>query len=308
MNFQQYNGLFVPTITPFTSDEKVDEQSFRNLINFLISQGIHGLWITGTSGEFSSMQDSERLQCLEIAINETKKRIPIIFNASATSTNLAIDLAKNVKSLDIDGIALTPPYYFDSTQNELLNHYRKIHEVCSNIPLWVYNIPQTVKTVVSPATVIQLAKDGIVHGIKDSSGDGEYFSQIVTSCQSKNIQFNKFLGTAHRIGIASKIGADGIIPGIGNAIPKIIANAWEASISNNLEQLNSAIKKISIFSSFTKFAIGKGQTQSNLGMIKATLLIKGIISNDSLSSPLEALTDDEKANLKKALNEINYYD
>ena len=72
-----------------------------------------------------------------------------------------------------------------------------------------------------------------------------------------------------------------------------------------MEQLNSAIEKISIFSSFTKFAIGKGRTQSNLGMIKATLLIKGIISNDSLSSPLEALTDDEKANLKKALNEIN---
>ena len=80
MNFQQYNGLVVPTITPFTSDEKIDEKSLRNLISFLISEGVHGLWIAGTSGEFSAMQDSERLKSLEIAIDETKKRVPIIFN------------------------------------------------------------------------------------------------------------------------------------------------------------------------------------------------------------------------------------
>ena len=303
MNFQQYSGLVVPTITPFTSDEKIDEKSLRKLIGFLISEGVHGLWIAGTSGEFSAIEDSERLKSLEIAIDETKKRVPIIFNISATSTNLAINLAEKVKLLEIQGIALTPPYYFNSPQNELLEHYRKINAVCPNIPLWIYNIPQTVKTVVSVETVIQLAKEGVVQGIKDSSGDGEYFSQIVTSCHLNNIKLNKFLGTHHRIDTASKVGADGIIPGTGNAIPKIIVNAWDSSISNEVSSLNSAIKKISVFSGFTKFAVGKGRTQANLGIIKATLEFKGIIENSSLSAPLESLTDQEKMHLEKALKE-----
>ena len=104
----EYRGVIVPIVTPFTLDEKVDVKSLKNLVNYLIDGGVHGIWAAGTSGEFSALTDLERLKVMETVAEEVNGRIPIIGNISATSTKLAIELAKGCTSIGIDGLAVTP--------------------------------------------------------------------------------------------------------------------------------------------------------------------------------------------------------
>ena len=120
-----------------------------------------------------------------------------------------------MRNSGVDGIAATPPYYYRYGQEELLNHYRSLCE-SSSIPLWVYNIPDSVKLIVEPGTIAQLAAEGTVVGMKDSSGAGESLAQLVVLCHQQEIEMYRFLGSIYRVAMTRGIGAHGVIPGLGN--------------------------------------------------------------------------------------------
>ena len=191
MKNHDYKGVIVPIITPFTPDEKIDVGSLKNLVEYLIDSGVHGIWAAGTSGEFSSLTDPERLLLIKTVADQVNNRIPIIGNISATSTKLAVKLAKECNDIGIDGLAATPPYYYDSSQSELLDHFIQIKNI-TKLPLWVYNIPSTVKTTVEPSTIAALAKDSIVIGIKDSSGTGEKLAELTYLCTRDKIKLKTY--------------------------------------------------------------------------------------------------------------------
>ena len=175
-------GVVVPILTPLTPDEKVDTGSLRRLVTYLLDNGVHGIWAAGTTSEFAALSDDQRNLSIETVVDEVRGRVPIIANISAPATGLAIELGHAVKDLDLAGIAATPPFYFPSAQDELLDHFRYIQD-SFDVPLWVYNIPSTVKTIVEPATVATLAEEGTVVGIKDSSGAGEPLAQLNLLCE-----------------------------------------------------------------------------------------------------------------------------
>ena len=139
-------------------------------------------------------------------------RVPVIGNISSASTRLSVSLANEVRELGMDGIALTPPYYYPDSQDELLDHYRHVQDSVG-MPLWVYNIPQTVKTAVDPGTIATLAAEGTVVGVKDSSGAGELLAQLNVLCEQGEISLLRFLGTVFRTTSAGSVGVHGVIPG-----------------------------------------------------------------------------------------------
>ena len=140
----------------------------------------------GTTGEFSALDDEQRLACIETIVDQVAGRVPIVANVAATSTDFAVKLGLALKGTAVDGIAATPPYYYPCAQDEVLDHFRHIRERV-DLPLWVYNIPVTVKTSVDPATTAQLADEGTVAGIKDSSGTGELHAQLVMLCRAERV-------------------------------------------------------------------------------------------------------------------------
>ena len=152
MTDKQIQGVIVPMLTPLNPDETVDVPSLRSLVNYLIDNGVHGIWASGTTGEFANLPDSERIRSMEAVVDEVAGRVPVIGNISSTSTQMSVSLAQEVSELGMDGIALTPPYYYPDSQDELMDHYRYTRDSVG-VPLWVYNIPQTVKTAVEPSTI-----------------------------------------------------------------------------------------------------------------------------------------------------------
>ena len=164
MSDDMIRGVVVPVLTPFNPDETVDVESLKKLVDYLIDNGVHGIWASGTTGEFGNMSDSERIKVIDTVVEQVNGRVPVIGNVSGGSTQLTVSLAQQASESGLDGIAATPPYYYPNAQDELLDHYRYIQDRVS-LPLWVYNIPQTVKTAVAPETIATLAAEGAVVGV-----------------------------------------------------------------------------------------------------------------------------------------------
>ena len=131
---QKIRGVIVPILTPLNSDETVDTQSLRRLVNYLIDNGVHGIWASGTTGEFASLSNQQRLISMETVVDEVAGRVAVIGNVSGSSTQLSLQLALEVQEMGLDGVAVTPPYYYPHAQDELLDHYRYISDR-SGLPL-----------------------------------------------------------------------------------------------------------------------------------------------------------------------------
>ena len=303
MTDKQIKGVIVPILTPLNPDESVDVPSLRQLVNYLIDNGVHGIWVSGTTGEFANLSDKERLISMDAVVDEVSGRVPIIGNVSGASTQLSVNMALEAQEMGMDGIAVTPPYYYPNAQDELLDHYRHIRARVG-LPLWVYNIPQTVKTAVAPGTIATLAGEGAVVGVKDSSGAGELLAELNVLCQQGGISLLRFLGTAFRITTAGSVGVQGVIPGIANLIPAACASGWEAGEAGDDEGIRKSNAAIIASQKIARLAQGGGPNAASFAGMKSALKHMGVIDHDAVSRPLRPFTDAEKADIPPILKEL----
>ena len=300
---KEIKGVIVPMVTPLNPDETVDIGSLRRLVNHLIDNGVHGLWASGTTGEFANLPDSERVRAMEATVDEVAGRVPVICNISGASTKMSVALANEVRELGMDGVALTPPYYYPDSQDELADHYRYAQDQIG-LPLWVYNIPQTVKTVVEPGTIATLAAEGTVVGVKDSSGAGEPLAQLNALCAQGDISLLRFLGTVFRVTRAGAVGVHGVIPGIANLVPAVCARGWEAGEAGDIETMRECDAMLLAAQKVAGVARGGGANAASFGGMKAALKHLGVIDCDATTRPFRQLTDDEKAEIPPILEEL----
>ena len=303
MTEKEIKGVIVPILTPLKSDETVDVASLRRLVNYLIDNGVHGIWVSGTTGEFANLSDSERLASMDVVVDEVNGRVPIIGNVSGASTKISIDLALEVREMGMDGIAVTPPYYYPCAQDEILDHYRHI-STRVGAPLWVYNIPQTVKTAVAPGVVATLAAEGAVVGVKDSSGAGELLAELNIRCEQGDISLLRFLGTAFRITTARSVGVQGVIPGIANLIPAAASAGWEAGEAGDAIGVRKSNATIMAAQKISQLAQGGGANAASFAGMKSALKQMRIIDDDTVSRPLRPLTGEEKEGIPAILQEL----
>lgn len=300
----EIRGVVVPILTPLNSDETVDTASLRRLVDYLLDNGVHGIWVSGTTGEFANLSDKQRLVSMETVVDQIAGRVPIIGNVSGPSTQLSLDLAMSVREMGMDAIAVTPPYYYYSNaQDELLDHYRYIRDRCP-LPLWVYNIPQTVKTAVAPSTIATLASEGAVVGVKDSSGAGELLAELNVLCEQGDLQLLRFLGTVFRVTTSRAVGADGVIPAIANLVPEAAARGWEAGESGDMDTVRECNAKLLAAGKIARIAQGGGPNAAAFSGMKSALKIMGVLDSDTVSRPLRPLTAGEKKEIPGLLDEL----
>lgn len=300
---KEFKGVIIPILTPINPDETVDVPSLRRLVNYLIDNGVHGIWASGTTGEFAALPDRQRVITIETVVDEVAGRVPVIGNVSGAATQVSIELALAVREAGLDGMAVTPPYYYPNAQDEMLDHYRYMSDRIGS-PLWVYNIPQTVKTAVDPGTVVTLASEGTVVGVKDSSGAGELLAQLNVLCEQGDIDLKRFLGTVFRITSTAGVGVHGVIPGIGNLVPGISAKAWEAGMAGDTATAREMNAKLLVAQKIGGLAKGGGPNAASFSGMKSALKIMGVIDHDNVTRPMRPLTDEEKQGIPAILDEL----
>ncbi len=288
-------GIFSPTITPLDEKERVDELGFVNQLNRLINNGIHGIYLLGTSGEFTTLTDTERERAMDIAVKTVGDRVPIICGVMDTSTQRVIQNIETAAQFGVDAVAATPGYYYPSTDDaDLIQFYHAV-AASTELPVFIYNIPATVKTAIKPQVVAQLAEDcDNIVGIKDSSGDWTNCLSLLDLLGDRT-DFAVMLGSHTAIGAALLFGADGGVISISNVAPKESVALYNAAKARDIDEVHRLQRVLLRLSKM--YTYGQGVS----GM-KACLEILGVC-NAYTTSPLLALNDTAKAELQQLLRE-----
>jgi 4-hydroxy-tetrahydrodipicolinate synthase len=293
-------------LTPLNSDESLDEASLRRLVDFLIDGGVHGLWAMGTTGEFAGIHERERAKAVAATIDQARGRVPVIANIGDSSTGLALRHAKHAAEAGADALALTPPHYYPHSMDEMLTHFRTMKEAFPDLPLLIYNIPQTVKVKMTLQTTLQLAREGTVQGIKDSQNDLRWFRMLSVAIRADGLEdrFRLFVGTRILIDAALIVGGHGAIPATSNVAPAAAAEAWGAAQRGDFAAAARAQEVVMGYENLAEIARGGSPDAASYSSMKNTLREWGVIADARLTKPLRSFTDDEVATLRERLQAL----
>ncbi len=224
----KFEGIMPPLLTPFTSDEKLDEEALRNEIQYMLDAGVHGLTICGSTGEGYSMPPEEIERITTITKEESNSKVPIITGIIADSANIALNLGMAAKKAGADALMVTPVHYvFLPTEEGTIQYFKQIGETL-NLPIIIYNVIQW--NTVSAPLAQKLAKIKQIQGIKQSGGDIHGLADMIRAVGHKmpimtaidDMIFPSFI-----------IGANGAIAAINTVTPELCIQAWEAARDND---------------------------------------------------------------------------
>jgi 4-hydroxy-tetrahydrodipicolinate synthase len=292
----RFAGIFTPLISPIREDGRPDMPSLRRLVEMQVEAGVNGFWALGTSSEFAAFTAGERAAMAEVIVAGSGGR-PVIANVSDASTRLAIGHARAAAAAGVAAVAATPPYYYPHTQDEILSHFHALREAVS-VPLFVYNIPQTVRVRVELPTLFSLMGEGTVAGMKDSQNDLEYMRQVALRVRDTGADFALFAGTRYLIDAAVLVGANGAIPSIANAFPRLCVEAFTSAARGDFSGAASTCVRLAELENIAGLITRGSRNAAMLGMIKAVLSGDGVLSGPILTAPLRNLTETELADIR----------
>jgi 4-hydroxy-tetrahydrodipicolinate synthase len=269
-----FRGIFPALVTPFTADDQIDEETYRDLIRFVLPH-VNGVVPCGTTGEFSSMTQEEKRRTIEICIEEVAERVPVLAGTGCQSTRETLELTKWAKDAGATGALVVAPYFLKPAFNEVFDHYRQVDRI--GLPIVVYNIPQCAGTHFKwwTAEGMGLAFDNVI-GLKDSSGDIPFF---MAGLEKLGGSIGLFVGHDEVVGPALLAGADGAILASANLIPDIWQEIYQAAQRGDAEFVRKRQKDVQIL---TRLVVRKGGPQA----VKEGLRMLGLVNMRNVRLPL----------------------
>lgn len=208
-----FTGSGVAIVTPFDGD-KTNYDALGELIEWNISGGTDAIIICGTTGEASTMPDSEHLAAIEYTVKKVAGRIPVIAGTGSNETRHAVELSKKAEELGVDGLLQVTPYYNKTTQKGLIAHFGAIADAV-NIPIILYNVPSRTGVNISIPVLKELAKRDNIVAIKEASGNISYTAQVAAEVPELYI----YSGNDDMIVPVMSLGGKGVISVLANVMP-----------------------------------------------------------------------------------------
>jgi len=209
-----FTGAATAIVTPFT-DEGVNLNAFRRLIDFQIAGDIDGIVALGTTGEASTQSEIERDMVTACAIEHISGRVPLIVGTGSNDTAHAIRMSKRAQELGADGLLVVTPYYNKTTQAGLIAHFTAIADAVS-IPVIIYNVPSRTSLNMLPQTFAALKAHPNIWGVKEASGDITQITELARLCPELAI----YSGNDDHVLPMLSVGGLGVITTVGNIAPR----------------------------------------------------------------------------------------
>ncbi|MCL4519544.1 MAG: dihydrodipicolinate synthase family protein [Thaumarchaeota archaeon] len=241
------SGIIVPMITPFKGKDmrEVDHNALGSLTNYLIENGVSGLMVNGTSGEFSMQSHDERKAALRTVLEATSRRVPVIAGVSESSTKNALDLATDAEQAGATAIISTGPIYYKTDCSGLTYHFQKLLDE-TNLPLMIYNIPSWIGYNIPPSIVFDLVENnrGRIAGVKFTTNDLGLFLEYLRLLKGRT---SVMIGSDSLIFSALELGANGAVVGSANVLPSETAKIYRDFKSGKKENARLLQERIDPF-------------------------------------------------------------
>lgn len=290
------SGIVPPLVTPLTADNTLDIDATGRLLEHVIAGGVHGLFILGTTGEGPSLSYDVRRQMIELVCEQVGGRLPVLVGVTDTSLPESIDLASFALDEGADAVVCAPPCYFPMGQADLARYMTRLAQEVA-LPLMLYNMPALTKTVFEPATVQQLTEVRNIVGVKDSSGDMDYFAKVKTAIASRP-DWALLCGPEHLLATSVALGGTGGVSGGANVAPRLFVEIYQAAAQGNHAELQRLEAIATQLGELYKIAAGSGVAV--IQGAKAALSQLGICSAH-MASPYQSLAQDERQQVQAIL-------
>jgi 4-hydroxy-tetrahydrodipicolinate synthase len=286
-----FKGSNVALITPFKNNG-LDEEAYIKLIHFHMDNGTSGLVPAGTTGESPTLSHDEHQRVIDLCINESNGKIPVIAGTGSNSTEEAISLTSHAEKAGANGALIVTPYYNKPTQEGLYQHYKAINDKCG-IPIIIYNIPGRSVIDMSVDTMARLFELKNIVGVKDATGDLDRVDQQLSKMGKEFIQMT---GNDENAFEFNKRGGVGAISVTANIAPKLCSDFQKLSVSKNENDLIEAKKLDNILQPVHDAMF----VESNPSPVKFGAKLMNLC-DDEVRLPLVKVTDGAKTIIKKAL-------
>jgi 4-hydroxy-tetrahydrodipicolinate synthase len=293
------HGIVPPLVTPLRDRDALDVAGLEKLLEHVLSGGVNGLFILGTTGEGPSLSYRLRRELIERVGKQVAHRVPVLVGITDTAFAESVNLARSAAESGADAVVVAPPYYMPEGQPELqewLDHL--VPEL--PLPLFLYNMPPLTKVPYELETVRHALRHPRIIGLKDSSGDLNYFKSVAALLKERP-DWSLLIGPEEKLVDALKMGGHGGVSGGANLFPKIyvsLCRAFEAGDVARAEQLQQTIQ----FVSRSLYRVGKHPSTIVKG-IKCALDCLGIC-DDFMAEPFHRFRASERSLVQKRLVEV----
>ena len=292
----EFEGVYPAIITPLDKKNKFKEDIFRKIVEFNINSGAHGFWVSGGTGESVYVDHNEIKQVIKSSVDQSQNRAKIIAHVGSLTTYNSQLLAESAANSGAHAICAVPPFFYKPDIKTIIKNYKAISDAAGNLPFFVYNLPQSTGTEITPLMMKEII-DAIpnISGLKHS---GPAFTDLKGFI---NLNISCFIGNANLMLPALTLGASGCIDGPLNAAPELWSNIWETFKKNKLEESmiaqEKAIKFSNIIRDFDMHA-----------SIKEIISQRLNIDCGNPIPPLPQLNENEKAKLISDVKKLNILD
>lgn len=225
------HGIIPALVTPLTESGDLLEDGLRDVLDFTIDRGVHGIFVLGSSGEIYGLDEDQKRRVVEVTVEHVAGRVPVYAGASEITTRDCLRTARMIEEVGgVAGLSVLTPYFMTPTQGELVTHFREIAGG-TDLPVLLYSNPGRTHVELSVETVLELAEvDGVV-GLKDSAGDLE---RLRTILDARPAGFTVLVGLDTHILPALEAGAEGAIASTANVAPQVVSGIYEAYRAGDL--------------------------------------------------------------------------
>lgn len=295
-----FSGVVPPVVTPDTPDHQLDVVSFERSINRLIEAGVDGLFFLGSSGEVVFATDERRDQIVREAVRIVDHRVPVLVGIIDTETERVLEHGRRALALGADALVATAPFYALGGPADIEEHFRILHQEL-DAPLFAYDIPVCVHTKLPWQMLARLGAEGVLAGVKDSSGDDVSFRYLVQENEKNGHPLT--LLTGHEIVVDGALlsGADGSVPGLANVEPEGYVRMWKAAQEGNWAEVKREQDRLNEISHIFDVTSGVQGYGAGVGAFKCALNLMGIFDSDQMPRPVKPLDGQNREAIKQVL-------
>jgi 4-hydroxy-tetrahydrodipicolinate synthase len=295
-----FHGVIPPVVVPLTADFQVDWPSYTRVLEHLIAGGVHGLFVLGSTSEVVFHDEATRRAIIAHSVQVANGRLPVLAGVIDPATDRVIGHARAAQAEGAAALVVTAPFYTRTSLPEVEDHFRYVRDAV-DVPVVAYDIPVCVHTKLDRQLISTLARDGVIVGLKDSSGDDGNLRYVLGDLADRP-DISIMTGSEILVDSALAMGAHGVVPGLGNVDPAGYVRLWDAARRGDWAAARAEQARLCrLFEIVWQGTPRTSAGASGVGGFKTAMRRLGLIATNVMARPQRALNEAEAARIEAIL-------